>query len=734
MNVFDLFAKISLDSSGYETGLRAAKDLGGKVADGISAVFKASTVAVTAAGTAVAGLAKKSLDASADFEQLVGGVDKIFGESSKKVQEYANQAYKTAGLSANEYMQTVTGFSASLLQSLGGDTEKAAETANRAIIDMADNMNTYGSDMSSIQNAYQGFAKQNYTMLDNLKLGYGGTKEEMARLIEDASGMNEEMKELGVTVDKDSMEFGNIINAISVMQQHMKIAGTTSKEAAGTISGSIGSMKAAWQNFLTGTGSAKQFSDVLSISIENISEKLDVIIPRLSEGLTELVTQISPEIPKIMEKTLPTVIQGASTLITGLANGLPQLLPAVLPSLSRGVVDVFTALVGVMPQLVKPLGDSVKIIGAEIVKNKDQLLGTGADLLSMVLKPLTDANALKSIATAAGDVVQDLANGLVSTENIDQLVKKAPDIVKGIADGIITFLTGSEHDGTGGLWGATTDIIKNIGDYFADDNNRAEFAESARKFIKTLSDGIVTLLKSSAPMLVEAGKAWITVFCGAIDYDAGAKEIVKQLSLAFARNFGNGFKGLWNLVTNPVETLDNWINGGEIATDRAGIRISNELQEQYPVGASMGITDWASVQKVRNQYGNLNYTDEELLDWINSGTTQDFDTYFSDYERRRRYKAEHPDQYVPGFAEGGIVTKPTLAWIGERGEPEAVVPLGHETETSRMLGGVTIQFGDIYVNGESGDIGQQIVQQLDEALRVWQLQQKRGVGGTAWQV
>ena len=187
-------------------------------------------------GGALINVGKQALQSYADYEQLVGGVETLFKDSAGIVQDYANEAYKTAGLSANEYMETVTSFSASLLQSLDGDTKKTAEYSNRAIIDMSDNANKMGTDMSSLQNAYQGFAKQNYTMLDNLKLGYGGTKSEMERLIKDASKMKDVQKELGVEVDASSMSFGNIVNAISVMQKSMDIAGTTSKEASTTMS------------------------------------------------------------------------------------------------------------------------------------------------------------------------------------------------------------------------------------------------------------------------------------------------------------------------------------------------------------------------------------------------------------------------------------------------------------------------------------------------------------------
>ena len=283
-------------------------------------------------GSALINVGKQAIESYADYEQLVGGVDTLFKESSKTVQEYANNAYKTAGISANEYMDTVTSFSASLISSLGGDTKKASEYANRAIIDMSDNANKMGTDMSMIQNAYQGFAKQNYTMLDNLKLGYGGTKEEMARLIQDASKMTDVQKELGITVDSSSMSFGNIVNAISVVQKQMGIMGTTSKEASTTISGSVNSMKASWQNLLTGMADDNaNFEQLINNFVDSVLTVGDNIIPRIQTVITgiskmisgllkELVPKLVKEIPPLLQQTLPVLIQAVQTSLKAIMD------------------------------------------------------------------------------------------------------------------------------------------------------------------------------------------------------------------------------------------------------------------------------------------------------------------------------------------------------------------------------------------------------------------------------
>lgn len=282
MNLLDLFITISVDD-------REVQDKLGKTADAATQVGGSFTkLAATIAGAgitkAIANIVKSSVDAYSEYEQQVGGIETLFKNSSSAVINYASNAYKTAGLSANEYMATVTSFSASLLQSLDQDTETAAEMADRAITDMSDNANKMGTDMTAIQNAYQGFAKQNYTMLDNLKLGYGGTQAEMVRLISDASKMTDIQDELNVTVDEGSLSFANIVNAISVVQKNLDIAGTTAKEASTTIQGSLNSAKAAWENLLVGFSDGTQDLDKLMDDfVSSVGTAMGNILPRIKQ-------------------------------------------------------------------------------------------------------------------------------------------------------------------------------------------------------------------------------------------------------------------------------------------------------------------------------------------------------------------------------------------------------------------------------------------------------------------
>lgn len=299
-------------------------------------------VASAGAVAGIASLVKSSVTQFADYEQLVGGVDTLFKGASDTVQDYAAQAFKTAQVSANEYMETVTSFSASLIQSLGGDTDKAAEYANRAVIDMADNANKMGTDMESIQNAYQGFAKQNYTMLDNLKLGYGGTKTEMERLLEDAEAIS------GVEYDINS--FADVTAAIHVIQEDLGIAGTSAKEANETITGSLNSMESAWSNLLTGLADGDaDLTTLFGNLFESFGTFLNNLIPVISTAITSLAQAIPQFIPPLLEAIIavaPSLFEGVVQLVLGIVNMLPQLVPilaSAIPTLIIGIISTLTS-------------------------------------------------------------------------------------------------------------------------------------------------------------------------------------------------------------------------------------------------------------------------------------------------------------------------------------------------------------------------------------------------------
>lgn len=378
----------------------------GNIGKSVGGAFLKGTAVAT---TAITGLVGASVKMYADVEQSVGGVETLFKDSADTVIANAKRAYKTAGMSANEYMENVTSFSASLLQSLSGDTKKASEYADRAMVDMSDNANKMGTSMEMIQNAYQGFAKQNYTMLDNLKLGYGGTKEEMARLIKDASKMTDIQKELNVSVKDGDMSFGNIVNAISVMQKKLDIAGTTAKEASTTISGSIGSAKSAFENFLAGTGGVDEVIQTFTTAGTNIMNAIIKMAPQVINGLIQMTNALIPQIPSLIEKLLPTIINGATNLLNGLIKALPQIfqmivsvlpqltqtllgmLPTILQVLIQMAIMSIQAVAQMLPTLIPQIVDAILQMIPILIDNLPLFIKAGYQLLIGLVKGLFNA-------------------------------------------------------------------------------------------------------------------------------------------------------------------------------------------------------------------------------------------------------------------------------------------------------------------------------------------------------
>lgn len=406
--------------------------------DFIVSGIKAMASAIKEAGAALVDMGKQSIQGFKVQEQLIGGVDTLFKESSAQVQQYANEAYKTAGLSANQYMETVTSFSASLLQSMGGDTQAAAEKANRAITDMSDNANKLGTDMTSIQNAYQGFAKQNYTMLDNLKLGYGGTKQEMERLVAEAAAMTKEQEKLNVAVDAGDLSFSNIVDAISVVQEHLDIAGTTADEAATTIEGSANAMKSAWSNLITGMSNenldldklVQNVIDSVNIFADNLTTRLQVMLPRFAKGMTQLANGLAPYVGPAMETLLPALVQG----VGGLVSGIVQALPAAVEAISAVVPMLVEQLAVLLPQIVSAGVEIVASLASGIGENLPALIPAAVDAIITVAEGLVDH--VDEIIIAAGSLIAGLTQGLI--EALPRLVVRLPEIIGAIVKGLLS--------------------------------------------------------------------------------------------------------------------------------------------------------------------------------------------------------------------------------------------------------------------------------------------------------
>ncbi|MCO8213021.1 phage tail protein [Streptococcus suis] len=476
MNIFELFGKIGIDNKSAnkaidETTGKAEGAHGklsaifGKIGQLATQVGKVMATGLAIGITALAGLTGAATKHYAEYEQLVGGVETLFGAGGKSLEEYAQSvgksvddasteynrlinaqedvlnrskiAYKTAGLSANQYMETATSFSASLIQSVGGDTVKAAKLADQAIIDMSDNANKMGTSMESIQNAYQGFAKQNYTMLDNLKLGYGGTKEEMQRLLDDAEKIS------GIKYDISS--FADVTEAIHVMQEKMGIAGTTSKEAASTISGSIGMVKAAWENFLIGMADPDQdfgalvdsLTESISIALGNIVPRLVETLPRLIQGLSQVIQTLAGYLPQILSALLPGLVTGATELLGALGSTLPSLFmilfDQVLPQVSQAFVTFLEKVFSVPEGSFQGLADGLNLAFATISSMFDVLFGSlsekdNIDLLTKLGMDPGTAETIITTTTRIGDGVKET-------------FKTAIDIISDIAGKVSEFIT-----------------------------------------------------------------------------------------------------------------------------------------------------------------------------------------------------------------------------------------------------------------------------------------------------
>ena len=452
----------SLDTGGLQSGM-------GKVASVAQQALGVFTgQMMTRAVDALANLGKSALDSVGQLEQNVGGVETLFGDAADAVIASADRAYQTAGMSANDYMSTVTSFSASLLQSLGGNTEEAAKVADMAIIDMADNANKMGTSMDMIQNAYQGFAKQNYTMLDNLKLGYGGTKTEMERLLADAEKLT------GVKYDINNLN--DVYQAIHAVQEEMGITGTTAKEAASTLEGSMASAKAAWDNFMNGSGDADQLADAFATAADNIVKNLAEIIPRFAETLPALGGAIIAQIPGLVAAIVPAVLSAGQsvlkqlqdavldfdfaetadkvvqmitgfiegdglgslldtlvTIFTGIVNGISSMLPSLLPALIELISYVVTSLLDQLPAILDCALELILGLAQGILAALPVLIEALPEVISSIVEFLI--SAIPQIIDAGIELLMALVDALPVI--IDALVDALPQIIKATVTALI---------------------------------------------------------------------------------------------------------------------------------------------------------------------------------------------------------------------------------------------------------------------------------------------------------
>lgn len=556
MNIFQLFGEIAIDNSKANEQIDKTTNGAKKLASTMKSAFatagkaavKAGKViaAGVAAGTAAMGkLVSSAMSAYTNYEQLEGGVKKLFGDDAQKlVMEYAKNAYRTAGLSANEYMDTVTSFSASLISSLGKDTVAAAAYADLAITDMADNANTFGTSMEDIQNAYKGFSKQNYTMLDNLKLGYGGTQKEMERLLADAEKLS------GVKYDISS--FADIIAAIHVIQDKQQhISGTTAKEASTTISGSIGSVKAAWANLLSGLADGNQdidqlvgnLTDSVMTAVDNIVPRLQTMAPRLVQAVQTLVSTLAPQLPGIINSILPGMVEAATTLIGGLADVLPDLLGSIIDVLPSVVKQIGGALKKLFPSLLKTLKN---LIGKIDFKGLGTAIGSG---LKSIVTNLPDI--MKGIGSAIKWAWENIAYPLIAGIFKGVFGVDLPDSWDQLVEDIGDWWDGVVKD----VGGALEITFKAIGDAFT---SAKEAVEEWWGNVKALFGNLLTIVFGlGTGDDQEAAKEAVTKWWGEVKTKiGGALSIMWHLLNPF--NIAKQVKNAWDRATKGLNLTVGW--------------------------------------------------------------------------------------------------------------------------------------------------------------------------------
>ena len=512
--------------------------------------------AIKGIGSALLDVGKQALESYADYEQLIGGVETLFEDSAGIVENYANNAYKTAGLSANEYMETVTSFSASLLQSLNGDTAASAKVADMAITDMSDNANKMGTSMELIQNAYQGFAKQNYTMLDNLKLGYGGTKEEMERLLADAEELT------GIKYDISNLN--DVYQAIHVIQGEIGITGTTAKEASTTIQGSVASMKSAWQNMLTGIADDNaDFSGLVNNLVDSIITAGQNILPRVQviiDGIIELIVQLTG---KILEQ-LPNILQAGSDIVMRLIDGITTMIPEIgytafyiidqlltgiisnLPMILQAGIELLTELINgisqTLPNLIPVTINSIMTMVETLLGNIDMIIDAGIQLILALADGLI--NALPQLIDKIPVIIEKLINAI--TNNLPKLIEMGITLIIKLAEGLIKAIPQliskipeiivALVNGFGNFFSNMADVGKNL-------------VNGIWEGIKNAKDWIINKIKEWCGSLLDGIKSFFGIHSPSKVFK---DEIGTNLALGLGEGFSDTMKDVSQDMSNSI--------------------------------------------------------------------------------------------------------------------------------------------------------------------------------------
>lgn len=575
----------ALDDLGDET--EEASEKSGKFTEVLKNVGKVAAAAVGAAVAGLAALTKQAVEGFANYEQLVGGVETLFGTGGQSLEEYAksvgktvdevkgeydklkgaeetmlknaNDAYKTAGMSANEYMENVTAFSASLISSLDGDTQKAADAANQAMIDMSDNANKMGTDIESIVQTYQSLSRGNFQMLDNLKLGYGGTKAEMERLIADANAVkvaNGEMADLSI----DS--FADMTEAIHIIQDEMGISGTTAKEASTTIQGSASAMKAAWSNLVTGMADENADIDQLITNlVDSVGTFLDNLLPRIvtaTEGIIKVIEGLVPQIPPLIAKFLPVVIDGLMNLLDGVVAVLPtiidtimqvipdliakliEMLPTLIETTINIIVQIINAISGMIPTIVEAIMTVLPLIISSLVNSIPDLLQAAITLLMAIIE------AIPTIVTELTKALPDIIDTIITTliDSLPLLINAAVDLFTAIIKAIPIILPA--------IVNAIPDIISAIFDALTSPEAIDSIKQAGKDLIKGLWNGIKDMAAWIKSKIEGFGEGVLNALKGFFGIKSPSRLMRDQVGKNLALGIGEGFENNIGKVNDEI--------------------------------------------------------------------------------------------------------------------------------------------------------------------------------------
>lgn len=598
-----------LEQAMGSAGSSSASSFGSAFASGLGAVTAAATAAVTAAGAGITAITKEAVTSFADYEQLVGGVETLYGDQFDTVMQNASEAFRTAGLSANEYMETVNGFAASLTNSLGEEYAwQAANYANEAVIAMADNANRMGTSMESIQNAYAGFAKGNFTMLDNLKLGYGGTKEEMERLLRDAEQLEGYMEG-----SLDINSFADITEAIQIVQDNLGITGTTAEEAAETISGSLAMTKSAWTNLVAGMANPDaDLGALIGDLVDSALIALDNLMPTIQQalvGIGQVITQITPilvqMLPGLISTLVPPLVEAAIQLVNALVQALPDIISILLDQLPAMFDLIVNTILTMLPMIIDLGFQFIMALANGLIENLPTLIPAIVDVVLSMVDKLTDPDTLVMLIDAAIELILALAEGLINA--IPKLIEKAPTIVMNLVEALIKAAPKILEAGAELIFKLIEGILMVIGQ------------------LVTIGADLVNSVKDGFMEQVEAAKSW-------------GKDLIE--------NFIDGIKAKWeklkSTVTDLASTIKSLLGFSEpeegplsnfhtFAPDMMELFASGIRQNLGLITDAMGMvtgtiaTDFTTAQIAPNSYSEIANPYENLNDALgaNSGAQGD---------------------------------------------------------------------------------------------------------------